>query len=176
MSAEEVKDTEETEDKEVDLHMEEIEYGREGVVYLDTPYIKADVMERYLARVIDFIIAGAIYGFLRGVGPIAAITYILIADALFQGQSPGKRIVGMKVISLDREDAGCDFKESILRNAILALVLVAYLLIGWIPYLGIVVVVVAGVVVFFTEAAIVYNDRKGIRFGDRIARTMVVKA
>ncbi len=176
MSTEEEKSGTKTHGKDGNAYMEEAEYGREGIVYLDSPYTKADIMERYLARVIDFIIAGAIYVLLRGVGPVAAITYLLISDALFQGQSPGKRIVGMKVISLDREEAACDFKESILRNAIFALIIVAYFLVGWIPYLGPLVVVIAGIAVLFTEAAIVYNDRKGVRFGDRIARTMVIKA
>jgi uncharacterized RDD family membrane protein YckC len=162
--------------KEANVHMEKVEYGREGVIYLDAPYVKADVMERYLARIIDFIIAGAIYGLLRGIGPIAAVTYILIADALLQGQSLGKRIVGMRVLSLDRDDAPCDFKESVLRNAIFALVLIAYFIVGWIPYLGTLVVVLSAIAILFTEAAIVFNDRKGIRFGDRIARTMVVKS
>lgn len=176
MSTEEENSRTKIKKKDANAFMEDVEYGREAIVYVDSPYTKADIIERYLARVIDFIIAAAIYVLLRGIGPVAAITYLLISDALFAGQSPGKRIVGMKVISLDRDGVACDFKESVIRNAIFALIIVAYFLIGWIPYLGTFVVALAAIAIFFTEAAIVYNDGKGVRFGDRIAKTMVIKA
>ncbi len=156
--------------------MEEIEeYGREGEEFIDLPYVKADVLERYVAKLIDFIIAGAFYGLLNIVGPLAAILYILIADGLGDGRSLGKRITGLRVVSLEREGGACDFRESVLRNAEFAIIVVAYLVVGWIPYIGKFFVVVGGAAVLFTEAMIVYNDENGIRFGDRVARTMVVK-
>ena len=133
------------------------------------------LLERYLAKLIDFIIAGALFtSFKSPVGPVAGLTYILIADGLKGGQSLGKRLTGLRTISIAREGLTCDFRESIIRNLIFALLFVAYLLIGWIPYLGKVLVAVVGIAVIVCEAALIYNDEKGMRFGDRLAETMVV--
>jgi uncharacterized RDD family membrane protein YckC len=140
------------------------------------PYEKADFLERFLAKLIDFIIAGALFYIPTPVGPVAALTYILISDGFKGGNSPGKRLIGLKVISLAREGVPCDFRESILRNLPLGILILAYLVIGWIPYVGVFSVVLVGLAVVAYEAMLVYNDEKGIRFGDRIAETMVIKA
>jgi uncharacterized RDD family membrane protein YckC len=138
------------------------------------PFVKADYLERFLAKLIDFIIAGILFYIHLPVGPIAAITYILIADGLKGLNSPGKRIIGLKVISLARDGAPCDFRESILRNLPFGLLILAYIIIGWIPYVGPFSVTLIALAVVAYEAMLVYNDEKGIRFGDRIADTMVV--
>lgn len=142
----------------------------------EVTFPKADNLERLLAKLIDFIIAGALFFLIMPVGPIAAITYILIADGLKGGQSPGKRIIGLKAISLAREGAACDFRESIVRNVPFGVLLLAYIIIGWIPYVGLFSVLIIAVAVAAYEAMLVYTDEKGIRFGDRIAETMVVSA
>jgi uncharacterized RDD family membrane protein YckC len=141
----------------------------------EIPFEKADLLERSLAKLIDFIIAWALFYFPFPVGPIAAITYLLIVDGLKGGNSPGKRIIGLKVISLARQGAPCDFRESILRNLPFGVLILAYLIIGWIPYAGPLTVVLVALAVIAFEVMLVYNDEKGIRFGDRIADTMVVE-
>ncbi len=138
------------------------------------PYAKAEVLERFLAKFIDFLIAGTLFFFPLPVGPLAAITYILIADGLKGGHSIGKRIIGLKIVSLAREGAPCDFRESIMRNLPFGILILAYLIIGWIPYVGPFSVILITLAVFAYEAMLVYNEEKGIRFGDRIADTMVI--
>ncbi|MBI5560667.1 MAG: RDD family protein [Deltaproteobacteria bacterium] len=148
----------------------------EGAGEFDTiPWAKAEPIERYAAKAIDFLIVGALMETFRYVGPFAGIIYLLAADGM-KGQSPGKRIMGLKTISLLREGGECDFRESALRNGIFSLLIVAYLILGWIPYVGKFLVAVVGAAVVLIEALVVYNDEKGIRAGDRLARTMVVKA
>lgn len=138
------------------------------------PYEKAELAERYAAKLIDFLIVGALMEVFRYVGPLAGMVYFVVADGL-GGRSLGKRVVGLKTISLLRDGAECDFRESALRNGIFSLLIVAYLIIGWIPYIGKFLVVIVSAAVIFMEALVVYNDEKGIRMGDRIARTMVIK-
>jgi len=141
----------------------------------EIPFEKAQLTERYLAKLIDFLIVGAMLEVFTFIGPFAAITYISIADGLKGGQSVGKRLMGLKTVSLLRDAEACDFRESALRNSSFALLIAAYFVLGWIPYVGKFLVVLAAGAVIFTEAAVVYNDENGIRFGDKIAGTMVVK-
>ncbi len=140
----------------------------------EIPYAKAEVLERFLAKFIDFLIAGTLFFLPLPVGPLAAITYILIADGLKGGHSPGKRVIGLKIVSLAREGGPCDFRESIMRNVPFGLLVLAYIIIGWIPYVGPFSVLLISVAVFAYEGMLVYNDEKGIRFGDRLAETMVI--
>ena len=147
-----------------------------GVDAASFPFEKADLVERTLAKAIDLIIAGAILSIPTFVAPAAALLYLLIADGLKGGQSIGKKIIGLKVISLASGDgAAADFRASLMRNANVAAILLLYLIVGCIPYVGIVAVVVVGGAVAFYEGTLVYNDELGIRFGDRLAVTMVTK-
>ncbi|MEE9614498.1 MAG: RDD family protein [Thermodesulfobacteriota bacterium] len=154
---------------------EAVEEGAEPI-----PYPKADLVDRFLAKFIDFLVAGALFVFPSFVGPLAGVTYILICDGLRGGGagrgggSFGKRIVGLRVVSLVREGRSCDFKESIIRNSVFAAFVAAYILLGWIPYIGKLLAFLAGMAIVATEMALVYSDDKGIRFGDSIADTMVV--
>jgi uncharacterized RDD family membrane protein YckC len=142
----------------------------------ETTFEKAGLLERYVAKLVDVLIAGALFFLPPPVGPAAAITYLLISDGLKNGPSPGKRLAGLRVVSLARDGAACDFRESILRNLPLGLLVLAYIVIGWIPYIGTFSVVLVALAVVAYESMIVYNDERGIRFGDRIADTMVVGA
>ena len=140
------------------------------------PFEKADLVERTLAKAIDLIIAGAILSVPTFVAPAAALIYLLIADGLKGGQSIGKKIIGLRVISLASGDgAAADFRASLMRNANVAAVMLLYLIVGCSPYVGVVAVVVVGGAIAFYEGTLVYNDELGIRFGDRLAVTMVTK-
>jgi hypothetical protein len=61
-----------------------------------------------------------------------------------------------------------------MRNLPFGILILAYLIIGWIPYVGPFSVLLITMAVFAYEAMLVYNEEKGLRFGDRIADTMVV--
>ena len=134
---------------------------------------KADILERFLAKLIDFLIAGAFFAFPSIVGPLAGITYILISDGLKGGASLGKRIIGLRVILPARGGAPCDFKSSIIRNSIFGAAPAAFILIGWIPYLGKFLAFIMLAVAIIAEMVLIYTDDSGSRFGDRIAGTMV---
>ncbi len=135
---------------------------------------KADILERFLAKLIDFLIAGALFAFPTVVGPLAGLTYILISDGLKGGQSIGKRIIGLRVRA--GADRVCDFKKSIIRNADFGAMLLWYMLIGWIPYVGKLFTAVAWLAIIVTELLLIYTADDGSRFGDRIAGTAVVPA
>lgn len=133
---------------------------------------KAQYLERFIAKFIDFLVMGALFLIPGAVGPLAGTTYILISDGL-GGQSLGKRIAGLKVVTID-DGRPCDFKKSIIRNSPFAVFVLFSYLVGWIPYLGAILKAAAFLAIFGIEIALVFTDEHGARFGDRIAETLVV--
>ncbi len=132
------------------------------------PYPKADLTLRALARLIDFLIAFALARWAPPWGPVAAPVYMLVADALMNGQSLGKRLFGVRVMSLSRR-APAGLLDSVLRNSPFALVAVF----GAAPLLW-PALFVAGVPIVLFEAYRVVVERLGIRVGDLFADTQVV--
>lgn len=137
---------------------------------------RADILERFLAKLIDFLIAGAFFAFPSVVGPLAGVTYILISDGLKGGGSIGKRIIGLRVVMLVDGGAPCGFKTSIIRNSVFGAALASFILIGWIPYLGRLLAFILLAAAVIGETVLIYTDDSGSRFGDRIAGTAVVDA
>lgn len=135
-----------------------------------SPYPKADLTLRGLARLADFTIAFGVATSAPGVGSLVAACYLLVADGLMQGQSPGKRIFGVKAV-LPATRAPAAFQESMLRNAPFALVAVFWAL----PILWPVFFLV-GLPVIGYEAWQVWDEPLGRRLGDRLAETQVVDA
>jgi len=141
------------------------EERREG-----SPYPKADLTLRGLARLADFTIAFGVATSFAGVGPLVAAFYLLVADGLFHGQSPGKKIFGVKAVDpVTRAPAG--FQESMLRNAPFALAALFWAL----PLLWPVFFVV-GLPIIAYEAWRVWDEPLGRRLGDAFADTQVVDA
>ena len=136
----------------------------------ESPYPKADLTLRGLARLADFTIAFGVATSAPGVGPLVAAVYLLVADGLLHGQSPGKKIFGVKaVVPATRAPVG--FQESWQRNAPFAVVAAFWAL----PHLWLVFVVV-GIPVLVFETWRVIDEPLGRRFGDRLAETQVVDA
>ncbi len=130
---------------------------------------KADLLHRAVARFADLVIAILIGRLIPEIGPLIAIAYLLLADGLMNGQSPGKRLGGVKVINTRKGCSG-SYRESALRNLPLALVGVFAVipLIGWILFpLG-------GLFVAIFESYMAWTDRQGLRIGDVFADTQVV--
>ena len=127
-------------------------------------YHKATVLNRFIAKILDFLIVlglGAIappYGFWAG------LWYLLVADG-FSGQSIGKRLIGLQTwVSGLHISAG--FKDSIIRNMPTAM---GYVL--WqIPYLG----WLGTLAIFSIEALLIIGNDRGLRIGDELAHTQVV--
>ncbi len=135
-----------------------------------SPYPKADLTLRGLARLADFTLAWIVAQSAPGVGPLLAAFYLLVADGLMSGQSIGKKIFGVRTVVVPRR-APAGWHESVLRNAPFALVAVFYA----VPLLWPVLFVVGLPIVGF-ETYMIFTDRLGIRIGDIFADTQVVDA
>ncbi len=133
-----------------------------------SPYPKADLSLRALARLADFTLALVLAQTSPQVGPLLAALYLLVADGLLSGQSIGKQIFGVRTVVVPRR-APAGYRESMLRNAPFALVAIFYA----VPLLW-PVLFVAGVPIVAFETYMIYTDRLGVRIGDIFADTQVV--
>jgi hypothetical protein len=133
-----------------------------------SPYPKADLWLRGLARGVDFLLAFALATLGHELGAILAVVYLLLADGLLHGQSPGKRLFGVRAMHIPkRTPAG--YRESMLRNADFALVALFFVVpLGWILLL------LVGLPIIAFESWMVWTDRLGIRIGDIFADTQVI--
>lgn len=129
------------------------------------------ILNRYIARTIDFLIAAAMVLVLPPVGPLAGLLYILIADGFKGGQSLGKQLIGLKVVRSDG-DLPVTFMESILRNSPFAIVYLFFI----VPFIGWIMLVLVGVPILLFESYLVCTDEKARRIGDTIAQTTVVES
>jgi hypothetical protein len=130
-------------------------------------YPKAQVLNRFIAKLVDLLIVAAADKLVPPVGFLAGLAYILVADGFAGGRSVGKRLIGLQTI-LPRAREAAGFKESIVRNLPFGL---AYLMFE-IPYVG---WLVAGAMLSLEGVLIIGNDH-GRRLGDEIARTQVLDA
>lgn len=130
-------------------------------------YPKAQVLDRFIAKLADVVIVAAADKMIPPVGSLGGLAYILIADGFSGGRSLGKRLVGLQtVLARTRDVSG--LKESIIRNLPLAL---AYVLFP-IPFIG---WLLAAAIVGF-EALLIIGNEQGLRLGDEIAHTQVIEA
>jgi uncharacterized RDD family membrane protein YckC len=136
----------------------------------ESPYPKADLTLRLLARLTDFGLSLVLARLYPPVGPLLAAAYLLLADGLSHGQSIGKRLFGVRAVVVSRR-APAGLRESILRNAPFGLVMVFVA----VPLLW-PVLLIAGVPIVAFETWQVFDDRLGIRIGDFFADTQVVDA
>lgn len=132
--------------------------------------IKADLLHRFLAKFIDFLIVGALSRILTPFGPLAGLTYLLIADGFYEGHSLGKKLMGMKVVQ--REGlAPCTFRESILRNLPLSIAAIFAMF----PFFGGLFFSTGGLLIIGFESYLIFSDEEGTRIGDILADTLVIE-
>jgi uncharacterized RDD family membrane protein YckC len=129
---------------------------------------KADLTSRAVAGFVDLLIVIGLARLPDVIGFLAATGYVLVRDGLFERQSVGKKLIGIRVVAMDEQDQPVGFRESILRNTPLA---VAYLLFQ-VPYAG----WVLGPLALAVEGLAALGDREGMRIGDLLAGTMTVPA
>ena len=132
-------------------------------------YPKASLLLRAGARVVDVAIAWALYASTGPAGVVMSLLYILFADGMLQGQSPGKKIFGVKVVYLPTR-SGARHRDSVLRNAPFGLILILSMM----PELGPRAFVAGLAVIGSIEALQVLRDKEGLRFGDVRAQTQVI--
>jgi len=141
-----------------------------GIVYLPvlmrqpkafvSPYARADIRKRASAAVTDGLLVATCVVLSRTQDSILFIAlgavYLLLRDALFiHGQSIGKLLFGLRVISLD-DGRPCGRWHSARRNFILL-----------VPGLNLVAAVL--------ETVATVRDPQGQRLGDMLANTQVVE-
>ena len=127
-------------------------------------------LNRLIGKAIDLIIAIAFASILYPAGPLAAFLYILICDGLRNGQSLGKIVVGTVVINTQTNQRA-SFKDSIIRNSPIALI-VLFLLIplwGWILWF------IIGLPVLAMEIYLMKSVENQLRLGDTMADTRVLE-
>ena len=135
-----------------------------------SPFPKASLLLRALARAFDLTIAFGLYQLAGQAGAVMALLFVLLADGLLPGQSVGKRLFGVKVIHLPAR-AAARYRESVLRNAPLALVILLGMMpppIGQVAFFG------GALVIGGVEAWKVVRDPLGLRLGDLWAQTQVI--
>ncbi len=134
-----------------------------------SPYPKASLWLRAGARLTDIAIAWALTWAAGPAGVVLALLYLLFADGMLQGQSPGKKLFGVKVVFLPTRQ-GARHRDSVLRNAPIGLVLI----LGMMPELGLKAFIAGALVIGGIEAVQVWRDPDGLRLGDLWAQTQVV--
>jgi uncharacterized RDD family membrane protein YckC len=130
-------------------------------------YPKAQLLNRFIAKLIDLLIVAAASKLVPPVGVLAGLVYILLADGFGGGRSIGKRLIGLQtIVPRAREPAG--FRESIIRNLPCGLAQLAFEIpyVGWIGW---------GAVLSF-EALLVIGNEQGRRLGDEMAKTQVLES
>jgi uncharacterized RDD family membrane protein YckC len=128
---------------------------------------KADLTTRAVAGFVDLLIVIGLARLPDVIGYLAAIGYILVRDGLFEQQSVGKKVIGIRVLPSDGSPAAVTIRESIIRNMPLA----AAFLLFRIPYAG----WVLGPLVLGVEGMAALGDERGMRIGDMLARTLTVQ-
>lgn len=130
---------------------------------------KASLFLRGGARLVDTAIAWLLYQATGPAGVVMALMYVLFADAMLQGQSPGKKAFGVKAIFLPTHQA-VRHRDSVLRNAPFGLIIILFMM----PDLGLKAFLGGLVVIGGIEALRCVRDPQGIRLGDLWAQTQVI--
>lgn len=129
-------------------------------------YPKAQVLNRFVAKLIDLLIVAAVTKLVPPVGVLAGLAYILLADGFGGGRSVGKRLIGLQtIVPSTRDPAG--FRESIIRNLPCALAQLAF----EVPYVG----WIGWGVILSIEALLIVGNAQGRRLGDELAKTQVLE-
>ncbi len=135
----------------------------------DPFYPKASLFLRAGARLIDVAIAWVLYQSTGPAGIVMALLYLVFADGMLNGQSPGKKAFGVKVVYLPTRQ-GARHRDSVLRNAPFGLIMI----LGMMPELGFRAFVGGVLVIGGIEALRCVRDPEGLRLGDVWAQTQVI--
>ncbi|MCY4523346.1 MAG: RDD family protein [Halobacteriovoraceae bacterium] len=126
-------------------------------------------LARLIAKSIDIFIVIVLSFFFYPIGIILSITYIGISDSLQNGQSVGKRFMGLAVVSLD-DGSPCSIQQSVVRN----LPFLVPMVFGILPFWGWIFTLGLGVPLLVLEVYLIYGLDSGNRFGDVMADTTVM--
>ncbi len=133
----------------------------------------APLFNRLMAKAIDILLVVAIYfvgaAMWKPFGLFCALLFCATQDAMWVGQSVGKRIIGLRVID-DHRGLPCGLRHSFLRNLpFLIAIPLAAISWGWVFFLIVAVPLLA------LEAYLVIALESGTRLGDILGNTIVVE-
>src|SRR3990167_1414015 len=78
-----------------------------------------NVSFRFLAKFVDFLISMIfsypLFLIFDPLGIVASVGYLLLCDGILEGRSPGKKMLGLKVIHIPT-GAPCGYRQSAIRN------------------------------------------------------------
>lgn len=129
-----------------------------------SPYPKAELAPRIIARLLDMAVAG-LFAWMGLPGLIVALAYLLFADALPHGQSPGKRMLGLRVVHVPTRRPAT-LVHSVVRNLPIAACFALHPVLA-----GLLAIPVLGF-----ELYMLLSDPLGIRIGDIFSDTQVIDA
>lgn len=127
---------------------------------------RADLTTRAVAGLVDLLLIIGLAKLPDVIGLLSASGYILIRDGLFDRRSIGKKLIGLRVVSLEDSGPESTYRDSIIRNVPLVLAYFLFL----IPYVG----WILGLLTLGAECLTAIGDKGGMRIGDMLARTQVV--
>jgi len=144
---------------------------RRSLILLGTRH--TSLFSRFVAKAIDLLVVVAIFflgkAFLGSIGIGCAVLFSALQDGFGEGQSIGKRIIGLRVID-DSTGGPCTFLKSFVRNLPFTLALLpmaaSFL---W----GLVSLVTLPLLAL--EAYLVAALDSGVRLGDVLGNTLVVE-
>ena len=128
----------------------------------------AELFNRFLAKAIDVSLGLGLCFLVPPFGTFLGIIYLFIGDALWDGSSAAKWLIGLRCTN-SKTQMPCSFRESVLRNIPFGLP-ATFLLI---PLFGLVLCVIVAVAFIGLESYFLYTDPNGTRLGDALADTHV---
>lgn len=131
-------------------------------------YNKAS-LARIFAKFIDILISFLCSLFLGKLGLCLGLSYLMIADSLFNGESFGKKVLGLRVISLIDAES-CTFKQSFVRNLPVFAPLVFTFAEGW----GGLISFLTLIPIYSIEIYLIIDPKSYHRMGDILAETTVI--
>ena len=138
------------------------------------PAGKPDTVKRFLAILIDGILASVVTQFIPFIGWLIGAAYMVVRDGLdidfMKERSLGKKIMKLRVVRLDEKPM--DLEASFKRNWMWGIgCLAAIPIIGWLaaPF-----ILLAALIISLYECYKVLTDKEGRRWGDELAGTKVI--
>jgi uncharacterized membrane protein len=135
---------------------------------------KVHVINRVVAKMIDVLLiitAGAVLAY--PLGPLVGFLYSLLADGMnfgpFRGQSVGKRLMKLQVVSTVRGRRAASFRDSMLRNAPVGVATFFAI----IPVWGWLILGLIGIPLMVMEVYLMISVETGHRLGDVMGDTEV---
>ncbi|MGK5087538.1 RDD family protein [Bdellovibrionota bacterium FG-2] len=139
-------------------------------------HLRVSVLNRVVAKSIDLVLVIAVsIAFPYPVGPLVGFLYSLFADGItragFHGQSLGKRVLNLRVVSTKR-GGSATFRDSLLRNAPVGIATFFAL----IPVWGWLILILVGIPLMLIEVYLMATVAAGHRLGDVLGDTEVVES